>query len=79
MTEHIQLTKTRSQIKNCKIAQTQWEDFFNKTFLMKGLALLFKVYSDFHHVHSLGIHPCLLIPEMNKNVGLFTTSNLNFP
>ena len=27
-----------------QIAQTQWEDFFNdETFLMKGLALLFKV------------------------------------
>ena len=47
MTEHIQLTKTRAQIKNWKIAQTQWEDFFNETFLMKGLALLFKVYVIF--------------------------------
>ena len=37
MTEHIQLTKKRSQIKNCNIAQTQLEDFFNETFLMKGL------------------------------------------
>ena len=28
-----------TKIKNCKIAQTQWEDFFNdETFLMKGLA-----------------------------------------
>ena len=26
-----------------KIAQTQWKNFFNKTYLMKGLALLFKV------------------------------------
>ena len=34
------LTKTRSQIKNCKIAQTQWEDFSNKTFLLKGLAFI---------------------------------------
>ena len=42
--QHIHLTKTRSQIKNCKIAQTQWEYFFNdETFLMKGLALLLQV------------------------------------
>ena len=47
MTEHIQLTETRSQIKNCKYAQTQWEDFFNETFLMKGLALLFNVFVIF--------------------------------
>ena len=34
----------RSQIKNCKIAQTQWEYLFNdETFLMKGLALLLHV------------------------------------
>ena len=30
-----------------QIAQTQWEDFFNETFLMKGLALLFKVFVIF--------------------------------
>ena len=37
-------TGPRSQIKNYKIAQTQWEYFFNdETFLMKGLALLLKV------------------------------------
>ena len=41
MTDHNKVTKTRSQIKNCKIAQTQWEHFFNETFLMKGLTLLF--------------------------------------
>ena len=75
MNEHIHLTKTRSQIKNCKIAQTQWEDFFNdETILMKGLALLFKVFVIFPHVYSLGVHFYLLIPEINKNLGLFTTS-----
>ena len=45
MTEHIQLTKKNKKI---KIAQTQWEDFFNETFLMKELALLlFKVFVIF--------------------------------
>ena len=44
MTEHIQLTKT---IKICNISQTQWEDFFNETFLIKGLTLLFKVFVIF--------------------------------
>ena len=47
---------------------------------MKGLALLlFNYLCDFYYVDSLGIHPCLLIPEMNKNLGLFTKSKLNFP
>ena len=75
MTEHIHLTKTRSQIKNCKIAQTQWEYFFNdETFLMKWLANAVTSFVIFPHVYSLGVHFYLLIPEMNKNLGLFTTS-----
>ena len=75
MTEHIHLTKTRSQIKNCKIAQTQWEYFFNyETFLMKGLALLLKSFVIVPHVYSLGVHCYLLIPEMNKNLALCATS-----
>ena len=38
------VTKTRPEIKNDKIAQTEWEDFSNDdTCLMKELALLFKV------------------------------------
>ena len=40
LTKHKQIHK----LKKCKIAQTQWKYFFNDTFLMKGLALLFKVF-----------------------------------
>ena len=48
MTEHIQLTKTRSQIKNGKIAHKHnGKTFFNETFLMEGLALLFEVFVIF--------------------------------
>ena len=45
MTEHIQLTKTRSQ--KTKYTQTQWEDFFNDTFLREGLAYLLQVFEIF--------------------------------
>ena len=43
---------------------------------MKGLALLLKYkFCDFPScLYSLGVHFYLLIPEMNKNLGLFTTS-----
>ena len=61
-TEHIQLTKTRSQINNCKIALTpsQWEDT-DEACLMKELALLFDIL-----FHSPRLHHCLLILEIDK-------------
>ena len=37
MTEHIQLTKTWSQMKTCQITQTQWEDFFNEDHPNEGV------------------------------------------
>ena len=64
---------TNQKLQNC--TNTFWEYFFNdETFLMKGLALLLQVLWFFPHVYSLGVHFYLLIPEMNKNLGLFTTS-----
>ena len=61
--------------KNAKLHKHNGKTFFNdETCLMKELALPFKIFVIFHHVHSLGVHPCLLIPEISKNVGLFTTS-----
>ena len=36
---------TNKKLQNC--TQTQWEDFFNETFLMEGLALLFEVFVIF--------------------------------
>ena len=44
-----------------------------------GVSIAVWSFCDFHHVHSLGIHHCLLIPEINKNLGLFTTSKFIFP
>ena len=41
------VNKDKVTNKNCNIAQTQWEDLFNETFLMKGLALLFEVFVIF--------------------------------
>ena len=52
---------------------------------MKELALLFNVFVICHPVHSLGVHHCLLIPKINKNLALFTiskpelASNSSFP
>ena len=45
-----------------------------RPFLMKGLAIAVKGFVIFPHVYSLGVHFYLLIPEMNRNLGLFTTS-----
>ena len=61
MTEHIHLAKTRPQIINGKIAQTQWEDLFNDETHSPNEG------GSIRHVHSLGVHPCLLIPELNKS------------
>ena len=76
---------TNQKWQNC--ANTMWRLFFfnDETCLMKELALLFNVFVICHHVHSLGVHHCLLIPKINKNLALFTiskpelASNSSFP
>ena len=48
----------------------QWWDLPNEGVF----SIAVKSFVIFPHVYSLGVHFYLLIPELNTNLGLFTTS-----
>ena len=63
---------TNQKLQNCTNTMGilfQWWDLPNE-----GVSIAVQGFVIFPHVYSLGVHFYLLIPEMNKDLGLFTTS-----